>query len=63
MKFEFYQDKKKEWRWRLVARNGKTVADSGEGYEKIGACKRAVASIMKRIPTAKVVEPERIGSK
>lgn len=27
-----YTDKTGEWRWRLVATNGKTVADSGEGY-------------------------------
>jgi uncharacterized protein YegP (UPF0339 family) len=29
---DIYQDGSGEWRWRLVAGNGKTVADSGEGY-------------------------------
>ena len=33
MKFELYQDPKREWRWRLIASNNKDiVADSGEGY-------------------------------
>lgn len=32
MKFTVYQDRKKEWRWRLTAKNGRTIADSGEGY-------------------------------
>jgi hypothetical protein len=27
-----YQDKGHGWRWRLVATNGKTVAESGESY-------------------------------
>lgn len=31
---EIYKDRKKEWRWRLRARNGKIVADSGEGYKR-----------------------------
>jgi uncharacterized protein YegP (UPF0339 family) len=38
MKFHIYQDKRGEWRWRLKARNGRIVADSGEGYvRKSGA--------------------------
>ena len=32
MRFEIYPDKRGLWRWRLKARNGRTVADSGEGY-------------------------------
>lgn len=34
MKFEIYKDRKKEWRWRLKARNGKIIAVSGEGYKR-----------------------------
>ena len=33
MKFTFYRDHKKEWRWRLRARNGRIVAVAGEGYK------------------------------
>jgi uncharacterized protein YegP (UPF0339 family) len=31
-KIVLFQDASGEWRWRAVASNGKTVADSGEGY-------------------------------
>jgi hypothetical protein len=33
-----YLDKAHEWRWRLVAVNGKTVAESGEGYSELRDC-------------------------
>jgi uncharacterized protein YegP (UPF0339 family) len=43
MIFEVYQDKAKEWRWRLVSiRNKKIVADSGEGYHSKSNVLRAV---------------------
>ncbi|WP_297327132.1 DUF1508 domain-containing protein [uncultured Bartonella sp.] len=32
MKYEYYKDKREEWRWRLKAVNGQTIAVSGEGY-------------------------------
>ena len=32
MKLETYQDKRKQWRWRLKADNGKIIAASSEGY-------------------------------
>jgi len=35
-----YQDKAEEWRWRLVA-NGHIMADSGEGYTRRRAARRA----------------------
>jgi len=28
----------KQWRWRLVAANGKTIADSGESYYNKADC-------------------------
>lgn len=30
----FYKDRKGEWRWHLKARNGRIVAESGEGYRQ-----------------------------
>ena len=30
--FQLYKDKAGEWRWRLVAENGKSIAASSEGY-------------------------------
>ncbi len=32
-KFELYQDKKGEWRWRRKATNGNIVGASSEGYK------------------------------
>jgi uncharacterized protein YegP (UPF0339 family) len=29
-----YQDRAGEYRWRLVSSNGRTIADSGEGYTR-----------------------------
>lgn len=29
---QVYEDVRGEWRWRLVATNGRVVADSAEGY-------------------------------
>lgn len=38
---ELYTDRKREWRWRLLARrNGKIVATSGEGYRRRVDCLR-----------------------
>jgi uncharacterized protein YegP (UPF0339 family) len=34
MKFIIYKDRKKQFRWRLVAKNGNIIADSGEGYTR-----------------------------
>lgn len=35
---EFYQDAENEWRWRVIAGNGKIVADSSEGYQRKSDC-------------------------
>ena len=38
--YEFYKDAKKEWRWRITARNGDIIAASCQGYKnKIDAQK------------------------
>lgn len=46
MKVEYYQDKKFMWRWHLKARNGKIVADSGEGYLTKFGCRRAARKFL-----------------
>jgi len=38
MKITVYRDKKKEWRWRWVAANGRIIGDSGEGYKRRKGC-------------------------
>lgn len=42
-KIEIYKDKKNEFRWRLLSSNGRTVADSGEGYTRRDNLNRALA--------------------
>jgi len=36
--FHVYVDAKGEYRWRLWAKNGRIVADSGEGYKQKRNC-------------------------
>ena len=44
MKFVIYTDAEGKTRWKLVAKNGKIVADSGEGYHSEGNARRAIKS-------------------
>jgi len=30
--FQLYRDQAGQWRWRVVAKNGRILADCGEGY-------------------------------
>ncbi len=45
MKFKVYKDRRGEFRWRLVASNGRTVADSGEGYDSRSNARRAAENV------------------
>ena len=54
-RFEIYEDRAAEWRWRLVHWNGNIVADSGEGYASRSNAKRAARSVMRTAPTAAIV--------
>lgn len=46
MTFKVYQDSSGDWRWSLVAENGKIVADSAEGYENRSHALRMVQEII-----------------
>lgn len=54
MKFQVYLDSANQWRWRLLARGKRIVADSGEGYSGRIACVRAIHSIINQAATAKI---------
>lgn len=54
-KFELYKDKKGEYRWKLVASNGQTIA-VGEGYTTKESAKNGIESVKKNAPTAAIVE-------
>ncbi|AXR83185.1 amphi-Trp domain-containing protein [Natrarchaeobaculum sulfurireducens] len=55
-RFEVYEDRAGEWRWRLVHWNGNVVADGGEGYASKYNVKRAVKSVMQTASSARLVE-------
>lgn len=40
-----YQDKGTMWRWRMKARNGLIVADSGQGYRSERHARRAAEAV------------------
>jgi len=52
-KFEMYQDKAGEYRFRLKARNGEIIATS-EGYEAKAGCLNGIESVKKNAPEAEV---------
>ncbi|MBE6677548.1 MAG: DUF1508 domain-containing protein [Ruminococcaceae bacterium] len=54
-KFELYQDKAGEYRFRLKAKNGEVIATS-EGYKTKASCENGIASVKKNAPEAEVTE-------
>ena len=54
-KFELYEDKGGEFRFRLKARNGEVIAVS-EGYTTKASCLNGIESVTKNAPEAEVVE-------
>lgn len=55
MKFRIYRDKRREFRWTLY-RKGRKVADSAEGYKRIGKCRREIEQIMLNVHEAAIDE-------
>ena len=54
-KFEIYQDKAGEYRFRLKARNGEPIGKS-EGYKAKDSALNGIASVGKNAPDADVIE-------
>ena len=54
-KFEVYESKDNEWRFRLKARNGEIIAVS-EGYESKDALYKGIKSVQKNAQTTKIIE-------
>lgn len=55
MRFEIYKDRAGEYRWRLLARNGKKVGDSAEGYKRKRSVISQVHKIIDGVQPSKVV--------
>lgn len=45
-RFEVYQDRGAEWRWRLCHRNGNIIATGGEGYSRKHNALKGLRSVM-----------------
>ncbi len=56
-RFEVFQDRSGEWRWRLRHRNGEIVADSAEGSPSRDKCVRSIAAIKRSIVNAEAEAP------
>ena len=52
-KFEMFQDRAGEYRFRLKARNGKTIAVSA-GYKSKASCLSGIESVKKNAPDAEI---------
>lgn len=53
-KFEVYEDKAGEIRFRLKARNGQAIV-TGEGYKAKAGCLKGIDSIRRNAPEAEIV--------
>ena len=54
-KFELYQGKDKQYRFRLKAGNGEIIATS-EGYSSKSAAENGIASVQQNAPGAPTIE-------
>lgn len=54
-KFELYKDKSEQFRFRLKAKNGEVIAVS-EAYTTKANCKNGIASVVKNVEDAKIIE-------
>jgi len=61
MKIEFYEDRREEHRWRIIARNGKIIAASNEGFAD-QRWARNNARLVKRAFEAITISPKGDGS-
>lgn len=56
-RFEYYVDNAGEWRWRLIAANGRIIADSSEGYDSRANCRRAIKLVIKVVTGGAAMVP------
>jgi uncharacterized protein YegP (UPF0339 family) len=56
LKFEVYEDNKKESRFRIIASNGQTIGSSSQGYRNKTECEHAIDLIKKGAKDAEVAD-------
>lgn len=54
-KFEIYRDRQGDFRWRLIASNGRIIADCGEGYSSKQGVKNGIVNFCDAV-VAEVVD-------
>ena len=57
-RFELFEDREGQWRWRLKHHNGNVIADSGEGYTRKEKARQGLESVRRNAPDADVVETD-----
>jgi len=55
-RFELFQDRAEEWRWRLRHRNGNVIATGGEGYTRKHNAVKGLRSVVRNAPNADVTD-------
>ncbi|GAA3632015.1 YegP family protein [Microlunatus ginsengisoli] len=55
-KFEVFQDKAGEYRWRLRHSNGQVIATPGEGFNSKATALNSIESVKKAAAEAETVE-------
>jgi len=56
MKIEIWKDKRGEWRYRIVHRNGNILAGPEEGYKRKSTMLRVLHNMAEAIKTARYIE-------
>lgn len=58
--FVVYIDTAGEFRWYLLAENGRKIADSGEGYRVRQDCEEAIHIVKRLVPKSKIDSHPRV---
>ena len=58
MKFVVYKDSGGNYRWRLVAGNGQTIASSGEAFDSKSNAHRAAENVRDNVGSATVEDED-----
>ena len=51
MMFIVKRDRRREYRWRLVAKNGRVIAYSGQGFKRRDAATKAIYRVRETVMT------------
>lgn len=63
MRFEVFKGKKWKWYWRLVAQNGRVIADGGQGYSTRQNARRAVTNLQGNLDAIRLADLEVVSVK